>query len=87
MTCEQANKQARRWWGDRGTAEIRSGRLQEASRYVVGTSTLSSRLGGHVSTAFGASWKSFEAAFADAAGHGHGPTTGFENDDTLEFEA
>lgn len=85
MTQAQAKAQARTWWGDRGAAEVRGHRAP--FRYVVGLSTLSSRLGGHVSTHYGASWRDFEQAFGDAASSGRGPVTGFENDDTLEFEA
>lgn len=85
MNQAQAKEEARTWWGDRGSVEVRGHRAP--FRYVVGTSTLSSRLGGRVSDQFGASWKSFEMAFADATRNGHPPTTGFEVDEAIEDEA
>lgn len=85
MKQSEAKVQARTWWGENGSTEIRGFKVPH--RYVVGTSTLSSRLGGHVSTVYGASWRSFEEAFQNAIMSGHIPGTGFENDDSLEFEA
>lgn len=85
MNTEDAKMQALIWWGEFGSAALVP--FWKHSKYVVGITTLPSRLGGHVSKVYGASWKSFEDAFAQAVANGYEPVTGFEGDDALVDEA
>jgi hypothetical protein len=85
MNLEDAKMQASIWWGNHGSAESIEGKGW--IRYRVGLTHLPAALGGRVEERYGASWKSFEAAFADAVNKGHFPITGFEGDDALVDEA
>lgn len=85
MTLEEAKFKARGYWGENASADLRTGR--KSHKYVVGSTTMPSRLGGYVSTIYGASWTSFEEAFTNAVLSGHLPGTDFGNDEAIEFEA
>lgn len=85
MSKEEAQVQARTWWGDHGAVHVWKGLRH--SRYAVGLSPLSSRLGEHVVNEFGHSWDDWEGAFSNAFNNGHGPVTGFEDDDVISDES
>ena len=90
MTLNDAKKQAQIWWGSNGSADLNDLKGSPgAVKYVVGTTTLPARLGGHVTLVLGVSWKSFDDAFenAEADGWEPDPLTGFESDEAIEDEA